>query len=253
MDDAHRRDMWAGRIERCLDSRTTIREWCELNKVSKSSLCKWMARFREEEPGRFPRRSSEASNWMKVTAGGIADAKAIVPVDDAVDREPAPTDAAADIGGQSRPPHTRAGGARGIGHTGGLGGIRHSRGDEVGGAANPFSTPDAIYISKKPQDMRAGIQRLAAIVAADFRRDPADGALYCFVSRDCKKAKLLRLDVNGWCLYYVRLSEGGFKWRHSEGGELLPQTERRQLLWLLEGLPAELPQAIAPVAAGSVI
>lgn len=51
----------------------------------------------------------------------------------------------------------------------------------------------------------------------------------------------------------MRLSEGGFKWRHSEGGELLPQVERRQLLWLLEGLPAELPQAISPVAAGSVI
>lgn len=65
------------------------------------------------------------------------------------------------------PSHTRAGGPRGVGHTGRLGRIRHSRGDE--------------------------------------------------------------------------------------GGELLPQLERRQLLWLLEGLPAELPQAISPVAAGSVI
>ena len=40
------------------------------------------------------------------------------------------------------------------------------------------------------QDMRAGIQRLAAIAAADFGRDPMDGALYCFVSRDCEKMKL---------------------------------------------------------------
>ena len=96
---------------------------------------------------------------------------------------------------------------------------------------NPFTTPDAIYISKRPQDMRAGIQRLASIVAADFGRDPMDGALYCFVSRDC----------------------GGFKWRHSESGELLPDIGRRQLLWLLEGLPAELPQAAAPVAAGKVL
>ena len=118
---------------------------------------------------------------------------------------------------------------------------------------NPFSTPDAIYISKRPQDMRAGIQRLASIVAADFGRDPMDGALYCFVSRDCEKMKLLRFDLNGWCMYYVRLSEGGFKWRHSESGELLPDIGRRQLLWLLEGLPAELPQAAAPVAAGKVL
>lgn len=118
---------------------------------------------------------------------------------------------------------------------------------------NPFSAPDAIYISKRPQDMRAGIQRLASIVAADFGRDPMDGALYCFVSRDCEKMKLLRFDLNGWCMYYVRLSEGGFKWRHAEGGELLPHIERRQLLWLLEGLPAELSQAAAPVAAGKVL
>lgn len=80
MDDAQRRDMWAGRIERCLSADTTIKERCRLNKVSESNLCRWMARFREEEPGRFPRRSSKASNWIKVTAGGIADAKAIVPV-----------------------------------------------------------------------------------------------------------------------------------------------------------------------------
>ena len=61
------------------------------------------------------------------------------------------------------------------------------------------------------------------------------------------------VDLDLWCLYYVRLAEGGFKWRHAEGGELLPQMERRQLLWLLEGLPAELPQVISPVASGSVL
>lgn len=118
---------------------------------------------------------------------------------------------------------------------------------------NPFSTSDAIYISKRPQDMRAGIQRLASIVAADFGREPADGALYCFVSRDREKMKLLRFDVNGWCMYYVRLSEGGFKWRHCDGGDPLAGIGRRQLLWLLEGLPAELPQAAAPVAARKVL
>ena len=80
MDDAQRRGMWTGRTERCLSADTTIKEWCRLNKISESGLCRWMARFREEEPGRFPRRSSKASNWIKVTSAGIADAKAIVPV-----------------------------------------------------------------------------------------------------------------------------------------------------------------------------
>lgn len=108
MDDAQRRDMWAGRIERCLSADMTIKEWCGLNKVSESNLYRWMARFREEEPGRFPRRSSKASNWIKVTAGGIADAKAIVPIDDAADREPATADASADIGARADAPPIRA-------------------------------------------------------------------------------------------------------------------------------------------------
>lgn len=76
--DAARRDMWAGRIERCLAADMTVKEWCALNKVAESSLYKWMARFREEDPGRFPRRSSEASSWMKVERRRIADAVAIV-------------------------------------------------------------------------------------------------------------------------------------------------------------------------------
>uniref|UniRef100_UPI003AF00CE7 IS66 family insertion sequence element accessory protein TnpA n=1 Tax=Adlercreutzia sp. TaxID=1872387 RepID=UPI003AF00CE7 len=76
--DAARRDMWAGRIERCLAADMTVKGWCTLNKVAESSLYKWMARFREEDPNRFPRRSSEASSWMKVARRGIADAVAIV-------------------------------------------------------------------------------------------------------------------------------------------------------------------------------
>lgn len=71
---AARRDMWTGRVERCLAADMTVKEWCALNKVAESSLYKWMARFREEDPGRFPRRLSEASSWMKVTRRGIADA-----------------------------------------------------------------------------------------------------------------------------------------------------------------------------------
>ena len=83
---------------------------------------------------------------------------------------------------------------------------------------NPFTTPDRLYISRRPQDMRAGIQRLASVVTTDFSMDPTDGALYCFVSRDCLKMKLLRFETNGWCMYYVRLAEGGFRWRHSDAG-----------------------------------
>lgn len=101
--------------------------------------------------------------------------------------------------------------------------------------------------------MRAGIQRLASVVTADFGMDPADGALYCFVSRDCEKMKLLRFEANGWCMYYVRLAEGGFKWRHSEDGEWALRIERRQLIWLLDGIAIDQPDAPPPVAGRNVL
>ena len=60
--DAARRDMWAGRIERCLTADMTVKEWYALNKVAESSLCKWMTRFREEEPRPlFPQVEGHAS------------------------------------------------------------------------------------------------------------------------------------------------------------------------------------------------
>ena len=118
---------------------------------------------------------------------------------------------------------------------------------------NPFTTPDRIYISRRPQDMRAGIQRLACVVTTDFGMDPTDGALYCFVSRDCLKAKLLRFDTNGFCMYYARLSAGTFRWEHSDDGEVSLRIERRQLIWLLDGIDPYQPTAPGPVAANRVI
>ena len=66
--------------------------------------------------------------------------------------------------------------------------------------------------------------------------DPTDGVLYCFVSCDCEKMKVLRFETNGWCMYYVRLFEGEFRWRHSDAGKTALQIERRQLVWLLDSL-----------------
>ena len=73
------------------------------------------------------------------------------------------------------------------------------------------------YIGGKTRDGIVLHDELVAWVERNsvvgFGTEPVqvDGALYCFVSRDCEKAKILRFDVNGWCLYCVRLTEGGFK------------------------------------------
>lgn len=119
---------------------------------------------------------------------------------------------------------------------------------------NPFAAPDAVYISRRPQDMRAGIQTLAAKVAADFGQDPQAGALYCFLSRDCTRAKLLRFDVNGWCLYYCMLSEEAFKWAHSpDSADPVLKVRLRELLWLLDGIEIGSVKAAPPVTAHTVL
>lgn len=73
------KNMWTERIERCLSSSMSIERWCKLNHVGRSSLYAWLARFREEEPDRFPRRNAATLNWIELTRGGLADSKAIVP------------------------------------------------------------------------------------------------------------------------------------------------------------------------------
>ena len=118
---------------------------------------------------------------------------------------------------------------------------------------NPFIAPDKIVISTTPQDMRAGIQRLASIITCDFDVDPTDGTLYCFVSRDCEKMKLLRFETNGWCMYYVRLAEGGFKWVHKDEDTPTLMMQRRQLIWLLDGLDIGSLNEPAPVTATRIL
>ena len=54
-------------------------------------------------------------------------------------------------------------------------------------------------------------------------------------------------------MYYVRLAEGGFRWAHSADGDVSLQIERRQLIWLLDGIDFEQPGAPKPVAARRVL
>ena len=119
---------------------------------------------------------------------------------------------------------------------------------------NPLTSPDRILISRHPTDMRAGIQRLASIVSTDFGEDPQDEALYCFVSRDCLKMKMLGFDVNGWVLYCCYLAEGTFRWEHRpDYADPKLTFERRKLMWLLDGLDPESLQAPPPVTANIIL
>lgn len=59
-------------------SALAIKEWYRLNHDCRSSLYKWMAGFREPEPGWFLRRSNITGRRIDVARGEIADKHAIV-------------------------------------------------------------------------------------------------------------------------------------------------------------------------------
>ena len=57
-------------VERCLAADMTVREWCELNGVSKSTMYYWMGRLRKEEPGLFG--DPTCGEWIELSRGSIA-------------------------------------------------------------------------------------------------------------------------------------------------------------------------------------
>ena len=64
------REMRRQQVERCLAADMTVREWCELNGVSKSTMYYWMARLRKEEPGLFG--DPTCGEWIELSRGSIA-------------------------------------------------------------------------------------------------------------------------------------------------------------------------------------
>jgi transposase len=96
--------------------------------------------------------------------------------------------------------------------------------------------------------MRKGIESLARIVERELGYDPFAEATYVFVSRRADKIKMLRWDMNGFWLYYKKLSRGTFRWVF-KAESVLFEVNLRQLSWLLDGLALEQPDAHRPVAA----
>lgn len=70
MPPQERRNFRRKQVENCLSSSMTIEEWCRLNHVSESTMYRWMAIFRDEEPGLFGK--ANASQWIELSRGAIA-------------------------------------------------------------------------------------------------------------------------------------------------------------------------------------
>ncbi len=91
-----------------------------------------------------------------------------------------------------------------------------------------------VYLVAGYTDMRKAIGGLSVMVQAQMDMDPFSGHLFVFCNRKQDIVKILYWDVNGFCLWQKKLEKGSFKWPHSK--EEVMCLERRQLVWLLDGL-----------------
>ena len=82
--------------------------------------------------------------------------------------------------------------------------------------------------------MRKSFDTLSAIVREQVERDVLDGALFLFVGRDCRRAKVLFWDGTGLCVLAKRLEKGRFAapWSHNKKARVLEWTTSELALFL---------------------
>ena len=91
-----------------------------------------------------------------------------------------------------------------------------------------------VYLACGATDMRAGMDRLAALVQQSLGTNPFDGAVYLFRGRRGRLLKVLWHDGIGLCLLVKRLEHGHFPWPMTPTGSVALSPAQASLL--LEGL-----------------
>lgn len=79
-------------------------------------------------------------------------------------------------------------------------------------------------------DLRRGIDGMAAVIRLHYGLDPLEkGSLFLFCGTRRDRIKGLMFDGRGFCLIYIRLSDGAFQWpRNSdEARDISPEQYRR--------------------------
>jgi len=105
-----------------------------------------------------------------------------------------------------------------------------------------------VYAYTRPTDMRNGFDGLGALVTQGMHRNPLDGEVYLFVSRDRVRAKSLHWDGTGLCVYAKRLERGRFARLWREDGEDPITLTISELDLFLEGSTIVGRVALAPPA-----
>ena len=110
-----------------------------------------------------------------------------------------------------------------------------------------ITTPNlSVYLAPGVTDMRKSIDGLALIVSEVLELDPFSESLFVFCNRGRNKLKILHWQTNGFWLYYRRLEKGQFRWP-SRATDQAIALSRRELNWLLDGLPLEQSKAHRPL------
>ena len=85
-----------------------------------------------------------------------------------------------------------------------------------------------------PIDFRAGINRLASLVANELGRDPYSNDDFVFRSKRMDRLKLLHIDGSGMCMMTKWLEAGKFTWPPVSGGVM--KLTSAQMTLLLGGM-----------------
>jgi transposase len=111
---------------------------------------------------------------------------------------------------------------------------------------------EKVYLATGATDLRKSIDGLAVLVKEGFQLDPFSPCLFVFCNRKRDKLKILHWEHNGFWLYYRRLERGKFQWPQNDGTDVTA-VSRRELRWLLDGLPLHQRQAHREVTARTVL
>lgn len=111
---------------------------------------------------------------------------------------------------------------------------------------------ERVYLARGSTDLRKSIDGLAVLVKEGFDLDPFSPSLFVFCNRKRDKLKILQWEHNGFWLHYRRLERGKFQWPDDDDSTPM-KISRRQLRWLLDGLPIKQRHAHPEVTARTIL
>src|ERR1017187_3745088 len=91
-----------------------------------------------------------------------------------------------------------------------------------------------IWIAAGVTDLRRGFTGLSGLVQTKLEQSPFSGHVFVFRGRRGDLVKVLWWDVDGLCLFAMRLERGRFIWRQATDGTV--SLTGAQLSMLLEGI-----------------